>query len=283
MANFLDHYFSNIYIKLEADALLYNRKLPHPGLVGSENETAIASVLKDFLPRKYGIEVNGIIIDRHGKTSKQCDIIIYDAEKFPKYFRKVFPVELIYGVIEVKTLISKKEAGIALDNLASINDLDFRPSLTPYWQTQTKEKQIHHNPPFSAIFAYRTDTDIFETFAKWFPRDFLFRGVNLHDKAPKYPEIRTLTVGALDHGIIKMESTNGYVTRFAAMSDTEVLDRGFRKKVKGNEIMVDPAKALFIFLEQIWNNVSHHNLHPGFDIRSYMSSSMDTVIVVPDL
>lgn len=27
--NFLDHYFANIYLKLEANALLFNRKLPH--------------------------------------------------------------------------------------------------------------------------------------------------------------------------------------------------------------------------------------------------------------
>jgi len=281
--NFLDHYFSSIYTKLEADALLYNRKLPHAGLVGSENETAIASVLRDFLPVRYGVEVNGLVIDKHGKVSKQCDIIIYNAELFPTYFRKVFPVELTYGVIEVKTSISKQEADLALQNLESLNSLDFRPLLTPYWETRTKENEIHHDPPFSAVFTYRTNTDTFETFAKWFPWEFLFRGVELRDKAPKYPEIRTLTVGALDQGLIKMESTNGYVTRFAAISDRGPLERGFNTKVKGQEILIDPAKSLFLFLEQIWVNLSHHKLHPGFDIRSYMSKSMDVIIKVPDL
>lgn len=51
--NFLDHYFSSIYNKLEADALLFNRKIPHAGLLGAENENALAGVLREFLPVKY--------------------------------------------------------------------------------------------------------------------------------------------------------------------------------------------------------------------------------------
>jgi hypothetical protein len=81
--NFLDHYFACIYNKLEADALLFNRKLPHSGLVGSENENAISAVLRDFLPIHFGVEVNGIVIDRLGKVSRQADIVIYDAHRQP--------------------------------------------------------------------------------------------------------------------------------------------------------------------------------------------------------
>jgi hypothetical protein len=48
--NFLDHYFASVYNKLEADALLFNRQLPHAGLMGAENENALAEVLRQFLP-----------------------------------------------------------------------------------------------------------------------------------------------------------------------------------------------------------------------------------------
>src|SRR5690349_3132054 len=101
--NFLDHYFGSVYNKLEADALLFNRRLPHAGLAGAENENALATLLRDFLPPRFGVEVSGIVIDRHGCESRQVDIIIYDAWTFPKYLRKVFPVELVHAVIEVKT------------------------------------------------------------------------------------------------------------------------------------------------------------------------------------
>jgi hypothetical protein len=44
--SFLEHYFHSIYNKLEADALLFNRKLPHAGLAGSENEKVLSSLLQ---------------------------------------------------------------------------------------------------------------------------------------------------------------------------------------------------------------------------------------------
>lgn len=91
--NFLDHYFSSVYNKLEADALLFNRKLPHTGIVGSENESAIADVIRDFLPPKFGVEVNALVIDRFGKVSKQADIVIYDAER-PSFFVKSTQLKL---------------------------------------------------------------------------------------------------------------------------------------------------------------------------------------------
>ena len=51
----LNTYFRSVYNKLEADALLFNRRLPHEGLKGSENEQALAAVLRDFLPGGYGV------------------------------------------------------------------------------------------------------------------------------------------------------------------------------------------------------------------------------------
>ena len=278
--NFLDHYFLSIYNKLEADALLFNRKLPHSGLAGSENENSIADVIRNFLPSKYGVEVGGIVIDRHGNTSKQCDIIIYEAENQPSYFRKVFPIEIVFGVIEVKTSLSSDSAKIAQENMESICDLDFRPALTAFWQTKTSKESIQHDPPFLSIFSYRSTVKSWEAFASWFSWDLLHKGDSLKLEAPKYPEIRTITVCALDKGIIKMESTNGYIARYAAISDREGEARSFLSSVAGEDIKVDPAKSLFLYLNTLWNRIEQHNMHPGFDIRSYMSPTMDSIIDV---
>jgi hypothetical protein len=126
---FLDRYFQAVLNKLEADALLFNRKLPHHGLVGAENEQAIADVIRDFLPRKFGVEVNALVIDKHGNISKQCDIVIYDDEHFPKYFRKVFPIELVYCVVEVKTVLTSQQASEALENLRALSGVIWRKIL----------------------------------------------------------------------------------------------------------------------------------------------------------
>lgn len=280
--NFLDHYFANVYNKLEADALLFNRELPHTGLVGSENENAIAEVIRQFLPPKYGVEVNALVIDRFGKVSRQADIVIFDAERQASFFRKVYPVEMVYAVIEVKTSMSSAEAKSTMDNLASVSELEFRLALTPYWENKTRNEEIHHDPPSLYAFAYRTDCQSFETFARWFDRQFLFRGVKLHDKAPKYPEIRVLRVCSLDQGVIYMESTNGYVERYIAIATDAGVTRSFNTSVQGQQVLVDPAKSLFMFLQRLWFDLETHKLHPGFDIRSYMSAVLGTVIEVPD-
>lgn len=277
--NFLDHYFVSVHSKLEADALLFNRKLPHAGLVGSENEHAIAEVLRDFLPVQFGVAENAIVIDRLGHASKQTDIVIYDARQ-PKFFRKVFPIETVYAVVEVKTSMGSSEAKLALDNLRALNALDFRPALTPYWQTRTNEQKLHHDPPCCFVFSYRTDCQSFETFAKWFPWSFLHEGTKLREHAPVYPEIRTLTIAALDQGLITMASTNGYVQRFMAVAGDGQVERVLHSSIGGKPVPIDPAKSLFFFLNRLWSDLEQHQLHPGFDVRSYMSEVLASMIRV---
>jgi hypothetical protein len=275
--NFLDHYFLSVYNKLEADAVLFNRRLPHAGLAGSENELALSTLIRDFLPSRFGVETSGIVIDRFGNESRQCDIIIYDDWNFPTYFRKVFPVELVYGVIEVKTNLTSTEASNALENLKSLSALESQPLLTPYWQTRSAAEQIQSNPPFGMIFAYRSDaTKNFETFANWFPLK------SVHDiykpKSDGSLQLCTLTIAALDQGIIKMESSNLYVERWVPIAAEDAITRSFVTGVRGAETQVDPVKVLLIFLETLWQRLWQHRLHPGFDIRTYMTEAMSTII-----
>ncbi|HDI51216.1 MAG TPA: hypothetical protein ENF45_01175 [Bacteroidetes bacterium] len=274
--NFLDHYFLSVYNKLEADALLFNRKLPHSGMIGTENEMALANLLRDFLPPRFGIELSGIVIDHLGGESKQCDIIIYDANSFPKYFRKVFPIEIVYGVIEVKTNLTSGESVTAMDNLESLFSLDFHPKLTNFWITQSKKKNLKAQPPFGAIFAYRSEAKNFETFMNWFPFSYVLRGIPLSTESP--PEVRSLTIAALDKGIIEIASSNRHVHRRIPIAMEDAYRRSFDAIVAGKKEYIDPAKALLFFLESIWVSVLEHRLHPGFDIRSYMSYAMDVFL-----
>mgnify|MGYP003603923426 CR=1 FL=1 len=239
-------------------------------------------MIRGFLPAKYGVEVNALVIDRFGKVSRQADIVIFDAEKQASFFRKVYSVEIVYAVIEVKTSMSSTEAKASLENLVSVSELEFRPALTPYWETLTREQEIHHHPPALYAFAYRTDCQTFETFARWIDWQYLHRGVKLLDKAPKFPEIRVIRVCALDQGVVHMESSNGYVQRLVAVATDAGLTRAFKTIVQGQSVLVDPAKSLFMFLQRLWFDLQTHKLHPGFDIRSYMSTVLGTVIEVRD-
>jgi len=272
---FLGLYFQAVLNKLEADALLFNRNLPHHGLAGAENEQAIAAVIRDFLPRRFGVEVNALVIDKHGAVSKQCDIVIYDDERFPKYFRKVFPIELVYCAVEVKTVLTSQKAKEALDNMRALNRLDFRPLLTNYWETRTREQKLLHEPPLCALFAYRTDTNCFETFARWFPAGFLHEGTR-----PMDSENRSFLVGALDQGIIEMHSSEGGIRAWVAKAGASRESQSLLKQAYDTNVFVDPAKSLMIFLESLWVRLSTHSLHPGFDIRSYMGKELGEIIPV---
>jgi hypothetical protein len=278
--NFLDHYLASVYNKLEADALLFNRRLPHAGLIGSQNEQAIGSLIRQVLPPQFGVEVDAIVIDRFGNTSRQADIVIYDATR-PQFFRKVFPVELTYAVIEVKTSLASQDAISAIENLASVNRLNFCPELTMAWQHRTQTEKVRHSPPACFVFAFRTACASFETFARWFPFSFFNEGMPLETAGSGYPEIRVFRAAALDQGTVCMESSNGYIERQLAIAADTKSERIFNKTFAGRPVAIDPAKALFLFLLRLWFDLENHKLHPGFDIRSYASGVLGTVIRVP--
>jgi hypothetical protein len=111
---------------------------------------------------------------------------------------------------------------------------------------------------------------------------YLHRGVKLRDKAPTHPEIRVIRVCALDQGVIHMESSNGYVQRWLAEATDAGVTRAFTTTLQGQAVLVDPAKALFMFMHRLWFDLESHTLHPGFDIRSYMSAVLGSVIEVPN-
>lgn len=79
-----------------------------------------------------------------------------------------------------------------------------------------------------------------------------------------------------------MESTNGYVQRWVAVATDAGVARAFNTSVQGQQVLIDPAKSLFMFLQRLWFDLETHKLHPGFNIRSYMSTVLGTVIEVPD-
>jgi hypothetical protein len=272
---FLNGYFRAVYNKLEADALLFNRRLPHEGLKGSENEGALVAVLRDFLPPRYGIEANVLVIDRTGLVSRQCDIVIYDNVQFPRYLRKVYPVEIVHAIIEVKTELSKQRVDDALQNETALRCLNFQPALTPYWVTKTLEQKIPHAPPVHCIFGYCSSTEDFGTFCRWFST--LPTQTRGDERFPYHPDFNHFIACALDKGIIFCRG-DGHVPRWLAVAEAPGSERDLPVIADGNKLKVDPAKTLLFFLETLWTMLEQSPRHPGFDIRTYMDYELSTYI-----
>jgi len=273
--NFLDHYFGSVYNRLEADALLFNRRLPHHGLAGAENENALAQLLREFLPPRFGIDVSAIVIDRHGGQSRQIDIVIYDAATYPRYLRKIYPVETGFATIEVKTTLRSSDAEGARSNLKSVFDLDFRPEAR-----QPSHREQTPQPPLGVVFAFRSDVSAFETYASWFPFETVLDGFPLQF-IDRRPEVRGVLVGCLDKGILTMTSNNLQIMKLIAISGDTVA-RAMPATVEGKSVNIDPAKCLFQFLETLWQFLAESSVHPAFDIRSYMSNQLGLVMTIED-
>lgn len=272
---FLNRYFRSVYNKLEADALLFNRRLPHEGLKGSENERALAEVIRGFLPSRYGVEDNVLVIDRHGNSSRQCDIVIFDDFQFPKYLRKVYPIETVHAVIEVKTELTKQQASGALENRRALQALDSDPALTPYWQNKSKEQNIRHLPPVHCIFGYRSSTEDFSTFARWF--DDPCDSVPPNAEGLYHVPFNRFLVCALDKGII-FDRGDMHLAQWLSVAEEKHNERNFPVTADGYRLEVDPAKALFSFLHTLWTMIEQSPRHPGFDIRSYMDFDLGSFI-----
>jgi hypothetical protein len=227
----LNTYFRSVYNKLEADALLFNRRLPHEGLKGSENEQALADVLRDFLPGRYGVEANALVIDRDGLVSRQCDIVVYDNIKFPKYFRKVYPIEIVHAVIEVKTELSKQQVDLALQNEAALRKLRFQPLLSNFWKTKTEKEKLSHAPPIHCIFGYRSSTEEFGTFVGWFAN--LPTQTGGDESFPYHPDLNHFIACTLDKGIIFCRG-DGHIPRWLAVAETTNAERNFSALADGS-------------------------------------------------
>ncbi|MES5956110.1 hypothetical protein QCI42_22530 [Bacillus fungorum] len=124
----------------------------HNGLKGNVREHALSTFLEKHFPEKLKIG-SGIVVNSDGIQSRQQDIIIYDAFNAPLLLNeeetKIIPVESVYGTIEVKSTLSKRELATCINNIKSIKALSKHP----------------HPIPHGFVFAYQADSDI-ETVCK---------------------------------------------------------------------------------------------------------------------
>jgi hypothetical protein len=149
---------------------------------GDEFEIALCHILREILPRKYGI-CRGFVVAADGKSSGD-DIIIYDSERFPTlrllpeeiYDRKQdIPVEAVYAYIEAKhtlhihgDLNDGQSLLKACKQVSSAKQLGRKPReakhIHPYFDSNVSfgnrsDWPERLNPLFGAVFARRVKRD----------------------------------------------------------------------------------------------------------------------------
>lgn len=99
--------------------------IQHNGDKGENREEILMEFLKKHLPKRYGV-TKGEVITKDGLRSHAIDIIIYDAVNCPVLYAgktSILPIEGVYGIIEVKSSLSKTEFEDAASKIASFKKL----------------------------------------------------------------------------------------------------------------------------------------------------------------
>ena len=144
--------------KLLADFNI-SAQINHQGLTGSFREDA----LKDFLasgrlPQKYGIG-SGEIVGSTSEISRESDLIIYDKLNCPILLFsdsvQVVPSEGVYGIIEVKSRLSKGKLIEGLENIAAFKKI-----------VPNNNTMQYISRPFGIVFAYSLANNSLESLEK---------------------------------------------------------------------------------------------------------------------
>lgn len=115
---------------LSSSLLRYEKILkslvPHHGEKGRAVESVVKSALESLLPARYRIGT-GFVINNAGEQSRQVDLVIYDAiSNAPILFEGgvgLFPVEIVYGTVEVKSVLDSDEIERSTSSIGSIRNL----------------------------------------------------------------------------------------------------------------------------------------------------------------
>jgi len=172
--------------------------MPHHGTAGSEAEDLLIKFLNSHMPRRFAA-TSGFVVDMEDSVSKQCDVLVYDAENSPVYREgpttQILPSDSIASVIEVKSNLDKAELEDAAEKIASVKRLKRSP-VSNLDQPVNFSNFIVNNS-LGVVFAYKAKTSL-ETLA-----------MNLKEINKKLPRAHWIdVVVVLDKGMI------GYALEF---------------------------------------------------------------------
>ena len=176
IANFINEYTN-------ANQLFENsgvrNRLLHPGEYGIYKELLVNKLFTFALPKKisYG---TGFIINSRGDITSQCDLVLYDERNAPflenDKTNRFFPQEVVYGIGEIKSKLTKKqllESLIKLSNCKKIRQ--------PFYNADGTEVNPEKSP-YQNIFTFLICdevTDWNENIALEIKQEYIKNGIDI--------------------------------------------------------------------------------------------------------
>lgn len=237
--------------KMQIDFEGITSKIQHNGEKGTARENILEEYLKSYIPEKYSFS-KGTIVDCKDVQSRQVDIIIHDKFLTPYLVdmdnTKIVPIESVYGVVEVKSTLTKEELRKCVKNIESVRKLE------------KKTISDFSFPTAGLVFAYDSDASL-ETVYK-----------NLNEiSADVEVDKRISCVCVLNKGIILPVEKNGMTNVSLLPGDNTIY--GIFNNAN------DALLLFYLILTQILNSIT---IFPP-DMVAYAQSTdiLDTSFSIP--
>jgi hypothetical protein len=227
----IENLFEGSLRRLRAEAEFFSKLTSHNPELGRMNESHLVNLLRWYLPPKFGIGTGFIASGGTApQQSPQCDIIIYDALNNAPLYKSdawsIFPIEMVYGVIEVKTTLNRQELADAFQKCSKIrsmatapdgggNKLYIRLIPSPPGQPTAYLPLRSALPPRFFVFGY----------SGWAKPENL---------AVAFSEVSAQSAGAHVHGVCNLHEDGSLYVKHLAFRDganrfSPVQDDGFRR------------------------------------------------------
>jgi hypothetical protein len=224
------HGLEREFLYLQSEMLLEFEKskdIRHPRDVGDAREEILRKFLKasGYLPARFAVsESRARVASTTGHVTGEMDIVFYDPIDSISLMRRddiyeVLPVESVYGVIQIKSRLNKKEIKLGLENIAAFKRLDRQAQPSPF----VPIPNLRSARGFGILFAY--DSDL-----KWLE---IIREIEVFAKAHPHQEwcnaIVVLSKGMFLYG----DGTGGKYSNEQIASISELQMHGYPDRQSG--------------------------------------------------
>lgn len=164
------NYYTALQDQFRLQSSVLTDVLPHAGERGRNNEERFREFLGRILPNKYSVGSGFVICSEPSvPVSSQTDVVLFDEFHNSPIHRElashVYPVEMVYGAVEVKGRLEKRDLQKIFEDIAKMRALGEHRYYISYESVAKSESQpakqvvghaeFHSKvPPRAFVFAY---------------------------------------------------------------------------------------------------------------------------------
>ena len=163
-------YYSALQEQFKLQSSVLTDVLPHSGERGRNDEERFREFLGRVLPRKYSVGSGFVVCSDAGvPPSSQTDVVLFDEFHNSPLHRElaaqIYPVEIVYGTVEVKGRLEKRELAKIIEDIGKMRALGRRRHYMKYQPVQKPGARrdapvvghtevVEQLPPRAFVFAY---------------------------------------------------------------------------------------------------------------------------------